>query len=102
MPNLTATARHFADSDRNAPRTPWGKAQRVVTVQRGVRWVSTASHGGLGVSVGVASKSLTPAAIAQGFVEGGYIWFEEDCQCNAPFGERPEWWAAIKAAVNAE
>ena len=99
--NPTAPRRDFADSDRNAPYTPWGKAQSVTTIARGVRWVSTASHGGLGVSEALARKVFTAAALAAGFTQGGYVWFEEDCDAEVAFSEHPEWEAALRAANRA-
>lgn len=97
----TATRRDFADSDRAAPYTPWGKAQSVATIARGVRWVSTASHGGLGVSAALALKVFSEAAMRECFVQGGYFWFEEDCAAAVAFAEHPEWEAALRAANRA-
>ncbi len=90
-----ATTKNYSDSDTRAPRSPWGPAQQVVTVQRGVRWFSTAGHGGLCVGVATALKTLSPAALGQGFVDRGYVWFEEDEACARALKEHPEWEKAI-------
>lgn len=89
---MTKTAQHYQDNDPKAPRSPWGKVQEVTTLGRGVRWVSTAGHGGLMVSKGCAKTLLSPNAIhLAGDEWNGYICFEEDCACILPLLERPEW-----------
>ncbi len=77
------------------PNTPWGKADGVREIMRGVRWVNTPGHGGLGVAKGVADKLLSSAARRLGNYMGGYFWYEEDVQCSIPFFEHPEWAHAI-------
>jgi hypothetical protein len=77
------------------PTTPWGKADGVREVARGVRWVNTPGHGGLGVSKGVADKVLSTAARRLGDYAGGVYWYEEDVQCSIPFYEHPEWAHAL-------
>lgn len=74
-----------------APWTPWGKAQDVRTIERGVAWVGTASHGGLRVAEGVAKKKLSAAARACAEHSNGYFWFEEDCLHAIAFYEQPQW-----------
>lgn len=77
--------------------TPWGEAQYVCNIRRGVRWYVTAGHGGLAVSPGVAEKELSPAAVKLGESYGNYVWYEEDVAWAIPFYERPEWEeAAVK------
>jgi hypothetical protein len=73
--------------------TPWGVSQQMETIGRGIHWVSTAGHGGLMVSVGVAEKILSQQAIAVAHPGkfGGYVCFEEDCSYAVAFFEHPEW-----------
>jgi hypothetical protein len=60
--------------------TPWGKAQTVRSYARGVKFVSTAGHGGIGISVGVANAAcLSYAARRVAELKGNVFWFEEDC-----------------------
>lgn len=77
------------------PNTPWGKADGVREIMRGVRWVNTPGHGGLGVAHSAAEKLLTSAARRLGDYAGGYYWYEEDVQCAIPFFEHPEWAHAL-------
>lgn len=85
------TTKSWSDHDRRAPKTPWGPAQTADVIKRGVTFVTTAGHGGLRVSVGVARKALSAAAVRCAEFWGGYYWFEEDCAVNIPFYEHPEW-----------
>lgn len=59
--------------------SPWGKVDYEKKHQRGVTFVSTASHGGLLVSKGFAKKFLSEAAQKRGMPWGGYLAYEEDC-----------------------
>jgi hypothetical protein len=77
--------------DPRAPKTIWGPAQTMFIIDRGVRWFSTAGHGGLAIADGVARKMLTPAAYRFGERWGGYLWYEEDVTYTIPFYEHPEW-----------
>jgi hypothetical protein len=81
----------WSDYDTSAPNTIWGKAQTMYEIQRGVRWFSTAGHGGLAIADGVARKTLTPAAYKMGAKSWGYLWYEEDVAYAIPFYEHPEW-----------
>ena len=73
--------------------TPWGLSHTDETITRGVHWVTTAGHGGLMVSNGVAAKALSERAIAVAHPGkcGGYVCFEEDCSYAVAFFEHPEW-----------
>ena len=73
--------------------TPWGVSQSVETIVRGIHWISTAGHGGLMVSSGVADKVLSQQAIKVAHPGrcGGYVCFEEDCSYAVAFFEHPEW-----------
>jgi hypothetical protein len=57
----------------------WGIIQREFRVCRGLRFVSTASHGGWLVSQKFAEKHLPAEVVAKGTVYGNYVCFEEDC-----------------------
>lgn len=78
-------------ADGEGPSTPWGPAQGVLELARGVRWVHTAGHGGLGVASGVARKQLSVAARRHGALMGGYYWYEEDVAYMIPLYEVPAW-----------
>ena len=83
--------------------TPWGASQSEQTFGPGLVWVSTSSHGGLGVPI-LLAKDLSDYAwgIALEYTRAplaGFLWFEEDCSFNAVFAERPEW-ARLDLAKN--
>jgi len=59
--------------------SPWGEIQYSDTLIPGMELVTTASHGGIQVTP-EAAMLLSPAARNCGFRQGGYLWFEEDCQ----------------------
>ena len=42
--------------------SPWGEVQHKEVYQRGLTWVSTASHGGFMVAKGFAQRHLSDAA----------------------------------------
>jgi hypothetical protein len=84
--------------------TPWGVSQQVETIARGIHWVSTAGHGGLMISAGVADKVLSQQAIKVAHPGrcGGYVAFEEDCSYAVAFYEHPEWKRHLDAKSLAE
>lgn len=57
----------------------WGKVQSCREYARGVKFVSTPSHGGYIVSRKFAEATLSSAAVAKGTVYGNYVCYEEDC-----------------------
>lgn len=59
--------------------TPWGKADNITRIERGLSWVDTPSHGGFAVSESFAKKHLSTAAQTRGEQYGSYLFFEEDC-----------------------
>lgn len=59
--------------------TPWGEVQASREVTPGVRWVSTASHGGLEITIPWAKMFLSEAARSRGIEFGYHLYFEEDC-----------------------
>lgn len=63
--------------------TPWGKADTVHKLMKGVIEVGTPTHGGILVGRAVARKLLSPQAQCIGFSWGQYLAFEEDCACYA-------------------
>ena len=63
--------------------SPWGEIQRCVPICHGVYQVSTASHGGVMLTVRLARALLSSEARACGFQDGRYLCFEEDCQAAA-------------------
>jgi hypothetical protein len=74
-----------------ATATPWGASQTTHKVMNGLTWYSTAGHGGLCVSKGLADKKLSPNAREEGIKYGGSYWYEEDAQWVIPVYENPEW-----------
>ena len=74
--------------------SPWGTVQTSVSHQRGLRTVSTASHGGILISERVAGQLLSEAARQRGFSWNGYLCFEEDCDATIVLFEIP----AVRAA----
>ena len=59
--------------------SPWGEIQTCHTLCPGAYSVSTAGHGGVMVSRELADKVLCKEAKTCGFMERGYLCFEEDC-----------------------
>src|SRR5260370_30173594 len=59
--------------------TPWGKADSIQRIARGLSFVGTPSHGGFMVADGFARKHLSGAALVRGERFGNYYAFEEDC-----------------------
>ena len=57
---------------------PWGNIQECETLCPGVYSVSTPGHGGIMVRRELAEKIFRKEAMGCGFVEGGYLCFEED------------------------
>ena len=75
-----------------AINSPWGLSQGPThKITRGVVFIHTPSHGGLGVAKSTARKLLSDAALLCANYFNGYYWFEEDCQCCIAFLEHPEW-----------
>lgn len=68
-----------------ATSTIWGSAQSVENLCRGVRLVSTASHGGLLVSKGFAEKHIPQAVLEKIPFRNNYYQFEEDCDLSLVF-----------------
>lgn len=75
--------------------SPWGKVDNVSSICRGVAWVSTPSHGGLRISKGFAQKHLSHSAIKRAIVQGGYLFFEEDCDFAIPALELSTLWPSL-------
>lgn len=59
--------------------SPWGQIQVSTQVAPGIRWVSTAGHGGLMVTARVAEKELSHQVQEMGNRYGDYYCYEEDC-----------------------
>jgi len=74
------------------PHTPWGKAQVGYQLTRGVMFYQTAGHGGLRVTRKWAKENLSVAAVHLADTQGGYYWYEEDCQISLVLFEQPELW----------
>lgn len=84
--------------------TPWGTSQTVRTIMPGVVSVTTASHGGIGISLtSEAGSNLTPAARAVALNERGYYWYEEDCLWSvAAWDLGPSVWPILFASYQTE
>jgi len=55
--------------------TPWGKSQHIEQYPNGMRWISTASHGGFWLPAKLMKQ--LPSPVREKFK--GWQWFEEDC-----------------------
>ena len=69
------------------PYSPWGEIQHCEELCPGVYQVSTASHGGVMAKLSVASKLFSTTVRQYSFVEGGYLYFEEDCEAPVAIRE---------------
>lgn len=67
--------------------SPWGNIQECETLCPGVYSVSTPGHGGIMVRRELAEKIFRKEAMGCGFVEGGYLCFEEDCDAQVALRE---------------
>ena len=67
--------------------TPWGESQYSRKVIRGAVFHSTAGHGGLCVSEGIAGKCLSKYTVSQAICVSGRYWYEEDCAVSLPLYE---------------
>lgn len=78
--------------------SPWGAIQDSTTIEKGVRWVSTASHGGLMVTNEAAKTLLSARAIESVHCteSSTHVCFEEDCEYAIAFFEHPEWERALQ------
>ena len=70
--------------------TPWGNADQVDKLAKGIIQVGTPSHGGIGVKQDVAAEKLSAAARAEAINQHGHLWFEEDCDWAIVAREMPE------------
>ena len=59
--------------------TPWGASQQVTEVAPGIRWVSTASHGGFHLDAERNAKVPWVWRAASFAGRGMDGWYEEDC-----------------------
>lgn len=67
----------------------WGEIQSVDHLCRGVRSVTTASHGGLMLSKGFAEKHIPKDVLANTPFEQNCYQFEEDCSYSVPLMFKP-------------
>jgi len=70
--------------------TPWGTADHVEKIAEGVIEVGTPSHGGIGIEKPLAEQRLSTEARAKAIQQGGWFWFEEDCDWAIPVAEMPD------------
>lgn len=66
--------------------SPWGEVQWYRELYPGAYEVSTPSHGGVMIRQDLATRLLSSPAIVCGFLDCGYLCFEEDC--DAPVAIR--------------
>lgn len=59
--------------------SPWGGIQHSTIIMRGLKYVSTAGHGGYMVTKNFANKHLSKPCINLGEEYGDYLCYEEDC-----------------------
>jgi hypothetical protein len=79
--------------------SPWGGIQNKQNLVRGVRFVSTASHGGLMITERFANRWLTKQARALAERWGSYFCYEEDCAYAIPCIENREIFTAFAAPL---
>ena len=75
---------------QKAMPTPWGKADYVHHICKGVVEVGTPGHGGILVGKAVARKLLSPKGQAIGREWNQYLAYEEDCDWSLFAYEQPE------------
>jgi len=68
--------------ERGTP-TPWGKADKVWDVRRGVWVIKTPTHGGIAVHKELTA-ALSPAAAHRAQVLGDYLFYERDYDWAIP------------------
>lgn len=89
MPEINIIPVGFQPRRERQLFTPWGGADHVEKLAEGVIQVGTPSHGGIGVENSVAFTMLSAAARAEAIVQGGWHWFEEDCNWAIVCSEMP-------------
>lgn len=67
--------------------TIWGTSESVDEVMKGLRWVTTPSHGGF-VMTPTLAREFPPALLKCGELRCGSWWFEEDCAACAVVSPR--------------
>lgn len=76
--------------------SPWGSIQHSTPFAPGFSSVSTAGHGGFRISETFARKQSIPADIlAHAIKQGGYLWYEEDCDWAIPALVLEKYWPGI-------
>lgn len=58
-------------------KSPWGRIQHIDQIASGVLFVSTASHGGIWLSV--ERRKQVPVSVKKTNFLGMTAWWEEDC-----------------------
>jgi hypothetical protein len=76
--------------------TPWGEADHVINLAKGVNWVNTPSHGGFIFTRCAAEKLLTEHARNVGEPWRNGLAFEEDCKYAIVLFEHPEYDAKLR------
>lgn len=71
--------------------TPWGPAQTVIKVARGITMYSTASHGGFHLSPSRNAKIPYEAKENTWCQQGLNGWYEEDCDAEIVLKTFPEY-----------
>ncbi|MCM1220223.1 MAG: DUF3849 domain-containing protein, partial [Lachnospiraceae bacterium] len=89
---LTEEEKKFFESYSDRPmyeprQSPWGEIQDCMTIANGIYSVSTAEHGGIMIARELASYLLSEEAHAIGFIDRGYLCFEEDADECVPLRE---------------
>ena len=60
--------------------TPWGSSQSVEVIAPGIRFLSTASHGGIELSRERLAEMPAHLKTPTTFYQAGSTFFEEDCE----------------------
>lgn len=72
---------------REPTYSPWDEVQACRTIAKGIYEVSTAGHGGVMISTGLAPYILSSEALEKGIQYAGYYCYEEDCDAAIPLRE---------------
>ena len=90
MPEIAIICVGFEPRPSRQMHTPWGGADHVEKLGEGVVQVGTPSHGGIGVEKSLAEERMSAKARSEAIRQGGWYWFEEDCDWALVATEMPE------------
>ncbi len=80
---MSQSTQHKGASMKVGSETPWGTAQTVDEIAKGIYGVTTASHGGIYLDADHAQR--VPNDIRESSFLGVSNWYEEDCDWCIPY-----------------